>query len=177
MSEKSFELWDDVQILTEPPVPGKIVDIYPAESLPYQVQFKDAITDEDDPYYGEHREAYGAEELRHLNPETRVVDPVTGGAKGKKPEELGFIDPLSLEYLARVASYGAAKYEDPFNYLKGYSWSLSYNAMHRHARAHWAGELIDPESGLPHMAHAAWHALAQVSFQLRGVGTDDRPPK
>ena len=25
--------------------------------------------------------------------------------------------------------------------------------------------------------HAAWHCLALLSFLVRGLGTDDRPPK
>ena len=71
------------------------------------------------------------------------------------------------------AGFGAEKYA-PFNYLKGYPWSLSFNAATRHAFAMWNGEDLDPESGLPHAAHFAWHGLTLTSFYLRGLGTDDR---
>lgn len=105
--------------------------------------------------------------------ETRVVDPETGGEKGTKPIQLGAIDPLALEVLGRVAAFGAQKYET-FNYMKGYPWRLSYDALLRHLLSFLQGEDLDPESGLPHMAHAAWHGLALVSFQMRDLGTDDR---
>lgn len=107
--------------------------------------------------------------------ETRVTDAATGGMKGKKLTQVGALDPVALIQLARVAGMGADKYA-AFNYLKGYDWSLSFNAMMRHALLFWAGEDRDPESGLPHMAHAAWMALSLVSFLERGAGHDDRPP-
>ena len=107
--------------------------------------------------------------------ETRYTDDVTGGQKGGKLTQVGALDPVALVELARVAGYGAAKYA-PFNYLKGYDWALSFNAMQRHALLFWSGEDIDEESGRMHMAMAAWHALTLVSFLARGVGTDTRPP-
>ena len=108
------------------------------------------------------------------DPETRLTDGATGGQKGTKLTQLGAIDPVALIELARVAGMGADKYT-AFNYLKGYDWSLSFNAMMRHALLFWAGETTDPESGLNHMAHAAWMALSLVSFSARGLGTDDHP--
>lgn len=112
--------------------------------------------------------------MRDLHdPETRVTNEATGGQKGKKITQLGAIDPLALIELARVAGYGAEKYE-AFNYLKGYDWDLSFNAMMRHALLFWSGEDTDPESGFNHMAHAAWMALALVSFSERGIGRDSR---
>lgn len=107
--------------------------------------------------------------------ETRVTDAATGGMKGKKATQAGALDPVALIQLSRVAGMGADKYA-AFNYLRGYDWSLSFNAMMRHALLFWAGEDCDPESGLPHMAHAAWMALSLVSFMEREAGTDDRPP-
>lgn len=101
------------------------------------------------------------------------TDPKTGGMKGQKLAELGAIDPASLMELAKVAGYGTEKY-DRLNYLKGYNWSLSYDAMQRHLMAFWNGESIDPESGLHHLAHAAWHCLTLMSFDDRDLGTDDR---
>lgn len=106
--------------------------------------------------------------------ETVITDPETGGRKGQKLARLGSLDPAALLTLAEVSGFGAQKYAT-FNYLKGYDWSLSFDAMQRHALKHWAGEDLDPESGLPHIAHAAWHALALLSFLQRGVGSDDRP--
>ncbi len=105
------------------------------------------------------------------------VTSATGGSKGKKPLEVGGVDPLARAELGKVAAFGAQKY-DRGNYLKGYDWSLCVDAMHRHILAFESGEDLDEETGLPHMAHAAWHGLALTSFYLRGIGTDDRfaPP-
>ena len=108
--------------------------------------------------------------------EVRVVDPTTGGAKGSKPCQMGALDPVGLEQMGLVAGMGSIKY-DRFNFLKGYKWSLSVDALYRHLLSFLAGEDSDPESGLPHMAHAAWHAHALTGFLKRGIGTDDRPPR
>jgi hypothetical protein len=107
--------------------------------------------------------------------ETRVTDEGTGGQKGAKLTQLGALDPVALIQLARVAGMGANKYS-AHNFLRGYDYSLSFNALMRHALLFWAGEDRDSESGLPHMAHVAWMALSLVSFLERGIGTDDRPP-
>lgn len=108
--------------------------------------------------------------------ETRQTDHATGGQKGSKDTMIGALDPVALLLLGRIAGMGAKKYE-AFNFLKGYDWSLSYNALLRHLFLWLAGEDLDVESGLPHMAHAMWHAHALVGFQARGIGTDDRAPK
>lgn len=103
----------------------------------------------------------------------RRVTSATGGSKGRKPLEVGAIDPLARAELGRVAAFGTAKY-DRGNYLKGYAWSLCVDAMHRHILAFEAGEDRDLESGLLHTVHAAWHGLALASFVLREIGEDDR---
>ena len=108
--------------------------------------------------------------------EERVVDPDTGGAKGRKESELAFVDPVALLALGRVAGKGTRKY-DKYNYLRGFDYSLSANALLRHFLAFWSGEDVDPESGEPHAVHTAWHALCLASFVLRNIGNDDRPPR
>lgn len=108
--------------------------------------------------------------------EERVTDPETGGQKGAKLAELGAVDPWALIEVAKVAGFGARKYER-YNFAKGYRWSLNFDAMLRHLLAFWGGEDLDPESKLPHLAHAAWHCLALLSFSGRGRGTDDRFPR
>lgn len=105
--------------------------------------------------------------------EVRLTDPVTGGQKGSKPCQMAAIDAAALEELGKVAGYGARKYAR-FNYLAGYPWSWTLDAAYRHLLAAQAGEDRDPESGLLHAAHLAWHGLALCSFMLRQLGTDDR---
>ena len=97
----------------------------------------------------------------------------TGGQKDKKIAQLGALDPRALLALAEIAGAGAEKY-DRYNFLKGYDWSLSYDACQRHLNLFWAGDDLDEESGQPHLAHAAWHCLAMLSFYLRDLGDDDR---
>jgi hypothetical protein len=114
------------------------------------------------------------EALRATEEEVRVTS-ITGGQKGQKVARLGGADPGSLYELARVFGYGEAKYAR-YNYLKGYPWSLSIDALFRHLLAFLAGEDTDPESGLLHTAHVAWHALTLTAFVQRGLGEDDRAP-
>jgi hypothetical protein len=105
--------------------------------------------------------------------EERITDPETGGQKGAKSAKLGAIDPLALKELAEVAGMGEEKYAR-FNFAKGYPWSLSADAAFRHLLAFLDGEDNDPESGLSHAAHFAWHGLCLTTFAKRGLGTDDR---
>src|SRR5690606_18128985 len=96
-----------------------------------------------------------------------------GGQKATKAAQLGALDPLSLLELAEVAGLGSEKY-DYHNFLRGYDWNLSFDALQRHALLFWSGEDDDPESGKSHMAHVAWHALCLLAFSLRGIGNDTR---
>lgn len=114
--------------------------------------------------------------IEDLAKELRVRDPKTGGEKGKKLAQMGALDPRALMAIAEVAGFGSQKYER-YNYARGFDWSLSYDAMQRHLNAFWGGEDLDPESGLPHMAHAGWHAMCLLTFSLRGRGNDDRFPQ
>jgi hypothetical protein len=103
-----------------------------------------------------------------------VTDPKTGGKKGTKLAQLGALEPRSLLEVAKVAGFGGKKY-DRYNFLKGYNWSLSFDAAQRHLLQFWSREDRDEESGLYHLAHAAWHCLAMLAFVVLGRGTDDRP--
>jgi hypothetical protein len=108
--------------------------------------------------------------------EVRVTSP-TGGQKGSKLARHDLIPTLPLDLLAKVYGMGAAKYNDN-NWRLGYRWSLNYAAMQRHLLAFWSGQDLDPESGLPHLAHAAWHCMALLEFsqsgQARYAQFDDR---
>lgn len=103
-----------------------------------------------------------------------VVDPTTGGVKGQKLERTDLLPVGPLLKLARHFGVGARKYEDR-NWEKGYAWSLSYGALLRHLFAFWSGQDIDPETGSPHMAAVAFHALALLQFMDTHPELDDRP--
>lgn len=107
----------------------------------------------------------------------KMVESDTGGKKGQKLARYDLIPPKPLDSLARIYGMGAEKYGDD-NWKKGYAWSLNFAAMMRHAWAYWSGEDTDPESGLPHLAHAAWHCMALMHFGNdpdKYGGFDDRP--
>lgn len=56
--------------------------------------------------------------------------------------------------IARVLSFGKAKYGKN-NWREGIEAGRLYAALQRHLMAFWEGEDLDPESGLPHLSHAA----------------------
>lgn len=80
----------------------------------------------------------------------------------------------SLKYIIEVFEHGAKKYNDR-NWEKGLSYSDTYDCAMRHLTAWFLREDNDTESGLKHLAHAAWNCLALLTFELRNVGVDDRP--
>jgi hypothetical protein len=97
----------------------------------------------------------------------------TGGRKGVKPERHSLVPTLPLAQVARVYEYGSRKYAD-HNWRKGYEWSKSYDALQRHIQAFWGGEDLDPESGLPHPAHAVFHLFALLQGMSDHPEFDDR---
>lgn len=79
----------------------------------------------------------------------------TGGRKfdgGKL--QYGLLPPLALAETVKVLTFGAEKYE-PDNWKRVPDSKRRYfDAMERHIWAYKAGEVIDPESGIHHLAHA-----------------------
>lgn len=95
--------------------------------------------------------------------EVRVTSE-TGGQKGSKLARFALIPTKPLRWLAERYGYGASKY-DVRNWERGYDWSLSYDAMLRHANAFWEGEEFDPDyPESPHLAAVAFHAFALMHF-------------
>ena len=95
-----------------------------------------------------------------------------GAAKhdaGKLPIGRGFMDyfPNAIEGIAEVSQFGYDKYgawggwrdvPDAYGRYK--------DALMRHLTAAAAGEMADPESGLQHLAHAAWNILALIELSV-----------
>ena len=115
--------------------------------------------------------------------ETRVVDPTTGGAKGLKLARFDLLPWRVLWELAEHYGRGARKYEDR-NWERGYAWSLSFAALHRHLAAFWNRDEFDDDPSLyldgePHVVRhiiaVVWHACALAWFSIMDKGTDDRP--
>lgn len=78
-----------------------------------------------------------------------------------------------IDTLVKVYTFGAQKYADR-NWEKGMEWSKCLGPLKRHLAAWEMGEEVDKESGLPHMAHVVWNAMALLVYGLRKVGTDNR---
>lgn len=80
----------------------------------------------------------------------------------------------SIEEVAKVYTFGAKKYEAN-NWRKGMLWSRTFSAIMRHCWAFWKGETYDRETGLHHMAHAAFGCLTLVEYTRKNTPKDDRP--
>ena len=94
--------------------------------------------------------------------------------KGKPP--LSLLPRAALEEEARVLAFGAEKYGRD-NWRLGMDHSRLLDACMRHVVAYADGEDLDPESGLPHLAHARCCLGFLLHYRNAGVGTDDRPLK
>lgn len=83
------------------------------------------------------------------------------------------LEPFAINELAKVFTAGANKYSDN-NWMKGMPWSKMIGCMKRHINAFERGEDFDPETGLYHLAHAAWNAMGLISFYKHHPEFDDR---
>jgi hypothetical protein len=99
-------------------------------------------------------------------------NPHEPGAKldaGKISIWRGAIDyfPRAIEAVAGISTFGAKKYawkgwESVPEGVERYS-----DALVRHLISEAKGEILDPDSGYLHAAHAAWNALAVLELKLR----------
>jgi len=79
----------------------------------------------------------------------------------------------AMNQTAAVLAFGAQKYA-AHNWRKGFAWSRPLSAAMRHITAFNAGEDKDPESGLPHLAHAACCIMFLLEFEKTHPHLDDR---
>lgn len=91
---------------------------------------------------------------------------------GKAP--LDMIPTYPLFALARVYEYGARKYARD-NWRGGTQWCRVFACVLRHGFRWLAGEDTDPESGLPHLAHAAFSIFQLLEYSKTHPEMDDRP--
>lgn len=68
--------------------------------------------------------------------------------------------------IVKVLAYGAKKYEPENWKVVPNARSRYYAAAMRHLEAWWNGEVIDVESNLPHLAHAACCLLFLMWFDM-----------
>jgi hypothetical protein len=95
------------------------------------------------------------------------VHPIIGAKfdAGKEPWHLLPWGPV--RDVVRVLAYGADKYAPDNWQLVPEARKRYFAAAQRHLFAWWEGERTDPESGLPHLAHAACSLLFLAWFDAR----------
>lgn len=86
--------------------------------------------------------------------------------KGTKNDQdkpkYGLLPPTALDDVAKVLTFGSKKYgKDNWKYVDD-AISRYFDASQRHLWSYKRGEIVDPESGLPHLAHA----IASLLFIL-----------
>ena len=90
-----------------------------------------------------------------------------------KPD-LSLIPLTTLEDEARVWMNGERRYAR-FNWMKGMPWSVPLACALRHLAAFQRGEDLDPQSGLPHVAHAMCNLRMLTLYAKTYPEGDDRP--
>lgn len=93
-------------------------------------------------------------------------DPAVRFDAGKLRYEL--VAPEMLEGLAQVMTYGAGKYGER-NWEQGMTHDRMMGSAFRHIESYRKGELLDDESNLEHLSHAAWNLLALLTYHKRGL--------
>lgn len=86
---------------------------------------------------------------------------------GKARMELLPLD--ALEQVAAVMTFGANKYADNGWKSLPDADGRYTGALLRHLTAIQSGEVNDPESGLPHIAHVACNAIFLTYFEVNNV--------
>jgi len=96
------------------------------------------------------------DEVEKVDSETQNILKQRSGVKYDSEKlQYQLIPPESLEKIAEVLTFGAKKYPQPDNWKRIDDIQGRYiGALMRHVEAYRSGEKIDPESKLPHLAHA-----------------------
>jgi len=95
-----------------------------------------------------------------------VNEPIVGykDTAGKDPWDLLPMGPIQL--IVKVLEFGARKYAPgQWRYVPN-AREKYYAAMMRHIVSWREGELLDPESGLPHLSHAGCDLVFLLWFDL-----------
>jgi hypothetical protein len=107
-----------------------------------------------------------SEEMREANKKLTAIK------KDDSKLPIDLLDPVALEGIAAVLAFGAKKYA-AHNWRGGFKWSRLIAALLRHVFAIMRGELIDPESGLPHIDHVGCCWMFLSNHMKTGIGEND----
>lgn len=108
--------------------------------------------------------------------------PLSGTMKPTNPKDIIGSDKLPLHLWPETATAlgclglleGALKYGRSNWRAVGVKASIYYDACKRHLNKWFEGEELDPDSGLPHLAHALACLAIVVDAEAAGMLTDDR---
>jgi hypothetical protein len=92
-----------------------------------------------------------------------------------KPQ-LQLVPAFPLLEISRVFGFGAKKYGQN-NWRRDadlYGWTRHYCSIQRHLNAWIDGEDLDPESGMPHLAHATTQLMILLQLTKDAPQCDDR---
>lgn len=98
-------------------------------------------------------------------------------AVGCKKPPLSVIPCPVLFEIGAAMLEGACKYRRHNYRVAGVRLSVYYDAAMRHLMQWWEGEDIDPDSGVHHISKAIAGLIVVRDAMMRGMTTDDRPPK
>jgi hypothetical protein len=98
----------------------------------------------------------------------------TGARYNTGKPDYSLIPLCTLEDEAKVWMYGEQKYA-AYNWTRGMPWSVPFACAMRHLAAWQRGEENDPESNLPHLAHAMCNLRMLTLYKDVYPEGDDRP--
>jgi len=115
-------------------------------------------------------------------PKPALPAPLPPAEKATNPKDAIGCDKLPLHLWPETATAlgclglldGALKYGRSNFRVIGVRASIYYDAARRHLNAWFEGEDIDPDSGLPHLAHALATIAIVIDAQAAGKLNDDR---
>lgn len=92
-----------------------------------------------------------------------------------KPK-IHLVPPEAICAIADVFGFGATKYGENnwHRDIHKYPYSRHYSSIMRHLLAFQSGEDLDPESGLPHVAHAMTQLMILYTTTQEAPEMDDR---
>jgi hypothetical protein len=118
----------------------------------------------------------------------KAAEPETPADTGRKDDggkvRVELFPGDALFAISQVLTFGAEKYDDR-NWEKGMKWGRVFGAAMRHAWCWWQGRGpsnknfafgdLDAETKFSHLWHLGCCVAFLISYEMRGVGEDDRP--
>lgn len=102
------------------------------------------------------------EAMSFYSPACEILSKPKDSAKHDDGKPRPTLVPTSLiRAVTAIREYGCQKYHDPDNWRKVEPQRYR-DALYRHWLAYLEGEVVDPESGLPHI----WHCACNIAFLI-----------